>query len=76
MKIDVTQSRFFAFIIYTGLGYLALMLHHGMFYPNLGIAPSALSLALVLVNLLSGAICFGQSLRILFSWWRAASDGS
>jgi hypothetical protein len=76
MKTDVTHPGFFTFTVYTGLGYLALTLHHWCFYPDLGVAPSSFSLVLVFGNLTSGVICFGLSLRILFSWWKAALNDS
>jgi hypothetical protein len=76
MKTAVPHSSFFAFTAYTGLGYLALILHHWCFYPDLGATPSSFSLVLIFGNLTSGTICFGLSLRILISWWKAVSNNS
>jgi hypothetical protein len=61
------------FLVYTGLGYLALILHLAFFGPGLSEASSRVRVALVLVNLAAGSWCFVRALRA--GWTRRVPTG-
>jgi len=59
------RQGFGPFAAYTGLGYLALVLHHWVFAPQMAESVTGMRVVLVLVNLAAGSWCFIRALRML-----------
>lgn len=60
------NPRTLVFVAYTALGYLALLIHQGLFVPGMAAGRGPLHSWLALANLAAGTWCF---LRALFSAW-------
>lgn len=63
MQAEHIQRSGAAFLAYTGLGYLALLLHLAFFGPGLENASTRARVILVLLNLAAGSWCFLRALR-------------
>ena len=59
------RHGFPTFAAYTALGYLALILHHWVFGPDIAEAVTAPRIALVMANLFAGGWCFLRAIRML-----------
>lgn len=57
-----------SFVVYTALGYLALVLHNSIFAPELAEEPTDVRVVLTMINLAVGTWCFLRALRGI---WKA-----
>ena len=71
MKAETHISFLSMFAVYTVFGYLSLILHHAVFYPNRGDQASDLGMLLMLANLMAGGWCFWRAIRASRAWWRS-----